>query len=65
MHRIQIVVVHTGHRIRYYPVPEGESWKVDPEWRQIIIGVGVPRTCIPLDNVVSYSIEYLGDPNAA
>lgn len=56
--KLQLVVTHTGNRIRYYPVTlEGGGWKVDTETRQIVIGLGVPRTWIPLDNVLSYAIE--------
>jgi hypothetical protein len=54
--KLHLVVVHTGHRIRYYPIPE-TGWKIDPEWRQIVLGVGVPRTFIPMDNILSYDIE--------
>jgi hypothetical protein len=50
--KLQLVVIHTGHRIRYYQIPAEGGWKVDTETRH-----GVPRDFVPLDNVLSYSIE--------
>lgn len=54
---IHLVVSFKGHRTRYFPVPPDQGWKVDADSRQIIVGTGVPRTHIPLDNVLYYSIE--------
>lgn len=42
---------------RYYPVPPEQGWKLDTMNRCLVIGRGVPRTWIPLDNVASYIIE--------
>jgi hypothetical protein len=58
--KLQLVVIHTGHRIRYYQIPAEGGWKVDTETRQLVIGRGVPRDFVPLDNVLSYSIEEVG-----
>lgn len=58
MKKLQLVVTHTGNRIRYYPISmETGGWKVDTETRQIVVGTGVPRTWIPFDNILSYDIE--------
>lgn len=54
----QIVVQHFNGSFAYYPVSiECGGWKIDATTRCILIGKGVPRTWIPLDNVVNFSIE--------
>jgi len=56
--RLQLVVNHTGNVIRYYPVSfESGGWHVNSATREIVIGKGVPREFVPLDNVLSYRIE--------
>jgi len=55
--RIQLVVLGKDGVYQYYTVPQGQSWKVDPVNRELVIGRGVPRTHVPLDNVRSYTIE--------
>lgn len=55
---IQLVVWHRGsHMPSYYSVPPIQGWRIDSETRHIVIGRGVPRKLIPLDNVLSYDIE--------
>lgn len=41
----------------YYQIPADQGWRIDTLHRQIVVGKGLPRTMIPLDNVLSYSIE--------
>jgi hypothetical protein len=40
----------------HYAVPTNEGWRVDPRWRLLVIGHGVPRVMIPLDNVQHFEI---------
>lgn len=55
--KIQLVVWHRGEsKPNYYTVPKS-GWRVDTTHRQIVIGHGLPRVMIPLDNVLSYSLE--------
>lgn len=57
MKKLQLVVWHKGaHTPSYYVIPE-TGWRIDGETRQIVIGKGMPRKMIPLDNVLSYDIE--------
>jgi hypothetical protein len=51
---LQLEVIYMDHSMLYYPVAEG--WKIDPAQRVIVVGRGVPRTMIPLDNVRAFSI---------
>jgi hypothetical protein len=55
---LQLVVSYFNGQTGYYTVPDS-GWKVEPSNRQIIIGKGVPRKFIPLDNVACYDIEEL------
>ena len=52
---VHIVVEYANHETRYYPVPTGESWRVDTALRMLIVGHGPGRQMIPLDNVMSFS----------
>lgn len=54
---IQLVVTYADHQIGYYPVPPGQGWKIDAASRCIVIGRGVPRQMVPLDNVQTIEIE--------
>lgn len=54
--RLQLIVTYFDHTIMYYPIDAGQGWKIDSATRQIVIGRGVPRTFIPLDQVRSYDI---------
>lgn len=56
MTRVQIVVTYNDHTTMYYPIPEGESWKISHPHRCIVIG-RMPRTYIPLDQVRSFTVE--------
>lgn len=57
--RVQLVVWHRGsHTAAYYTVPE-TGWRIDCETRHLVLGKGLPRKLIPLDNVLSYDIEEL------
>lgn len=55
--RLQLVVTYSDHQIMYFPISADQGWRVSTEHRQIVIGRGVPRTMIPLDSVLYYSIE--------
>ena len=56
---LQLVVTYSDDTTRYYPVTYAGGWKVDPVHRELVIGRGVPRTFVPLDNVRAYSIEHV------
>lgn len=54
---IQLVVWHRGtHSPAFYTVPDS-GWRIDAEVRMLVLGKGVPRTFIPLDNIRSFDIE--------
>lgn len=55
---IHIAVSYHDHQTGFYPVPEGEGWRIDAASRCIVIGHGVPRTYVPLDNVQVFSVEH-------
>jgi len=52
---IHLAIEYKDGSSRYYPV--SDSWRVDTTFRMIVIGRGVPRIHIPLDNVYSIEIE--------
>ncbi|MEU7771243.1 hypothetical protein AB0C44_07945 [Micromonospora taraxaci] len=52
---VQLAVEHFDHQTRYYPANGG--WRIDAASRCIVIGKGLPRTHIPLDNVVAWRVE--------
>ena len=53
---VQLVVTYNDHTIMYYPIPEGEGWKISNPHRCIVIG-RLPRTYVPLDQVRSFNVE--------
>jgi hypothetical protein len=56
--RVQIVVWFLGQDLpRYFPVPKDEGWRFDTNHRELVIGKGMGRTHVPLDNVAYYSPE--------
>jgi hypothetical protein len=56
--KLQLVVWFRGvNSPSYFPVGPERGWKVDTTHRQIVVGIGIPRTMIPLDNVLHYEIE--------
>ena len=57
MANIQLEISYNDNSTMFYPVPDGQGWKIDPAMRVIVIGRGVPRTMIPLDTVKSIEIE--------
>jgi hypothetical protein len=61
MKKIQLVVQYFNGQRGYYSIPEGQGWKVLTESRQIVVGRGVPRTFIPLDSVMCYTVEEYTD----
>lgn len=61
MKRIQIQVDYIGNTQRWYPVPPEQGWKIDTDTREIKIGVGFPRTVVPLDRVLSYEVQEYED----
>jgi hypothetical protein len=52
---LQLAVLHHDHTFTYYPANGG--WRIDNPSRCIVVGSGVPRTYVPLDNVRSFDIE--------
>lgn len=54
--KLHLVVTYNDHQIGFYPVNE-EGWKIDSAKRCIVIGRGVPRTLVPLDNVQRIDLE--------
>jgi len=54
---VQLIVVHMDDTRSYHPVSLRRGWKICPTRREIIVGGGLPRTHIPLDNVKYYNIE--------
>jgi hypothetical protein len=61
MSRLQVVVTYADDQVRYYPLSRETGWRIDPVYRQLILGKGLPRTYIPLDSVRSYDIEEIAD----
>lgn len=41
----------------YFPIAPGGSWRLDCQHRELIIGKGMGRIHVPLDNVLYYSPE--------
>jgi hypothetical protein len=61
--KLQLVVTYFDHTIMYFPVSaERGGWKIDNPSRCLIVGHGVPRTFIPLDQVRSFDIAPSGSP---
>lgn len=54
--RTQLVVSYADHSTRYYVIGPGSSWRIDAASRCLVIGRGVPRTYVPLDQVRSFDI---------
>jgi hypothetical protein len=52
--RIQLAVLFNDHTTMYYPCTDG--WRFDAPSRCIVVGRGVPRTHIPLDQVRSFEV---------
>jgi hypothetical protein len=61
MSRLQLVVTYADDQMRYYPVDRETGWRIDPVYRQVIIGKGLARTMIPFDSIRSYNIEEVPD----
>lgn len=55
--KLQLIVEYLNSQTRYYPIKFDPGWRIDTMHRQIVIGIGVPRTMIPLDSVAAYHIE--------
>lgn len=53
---IELHVNYVNGNHQAYAVDPGGGWRFDVTHRQLIIGGGVPRVCIPLDLVTSYEI---------
>jgi hypothetical protein len=41
----------------YFQVTANQGWRIDTQHREIIIGTGMGRIHVPLDNVMYYSPE--------
>lgn len=57
---VHLVVTYCDNTIMYYPVPVDQGWRVDAGMRLLVIGTGVPRTHVPLDQVRSFEVERCG-----
>lgn len=53
---IEIQVTYMSHQTAYFPIDPGEGWRVDPAGRTLVVGHGVPRIHVPLDNVLFFSL---------
>jgi hypothetical protein len=58
---LQLAVLYNDNTTMYYPVNPDRPWRVDAATRCLVIGHGVPRTHVPLDQVRSFGIEHV-DP---
>ena len=56
--RVHLVVTYTDHTVMYYPTERG--WRINNPQRCIVIGRGLPRTYIPLDQVRAFVVEECG-----
>lgn len=58
MRRVQIVVWYKGlDQPSHFPIEPGSSWRMDQQHRELVIGRGMGRIHVPLDNVLYYSPE--------
>lgn len=62
--RLQLIVTYFDHAIMYYPTDAGQGWKIDSASRCLVVGRGVPRTMIPLDQVRSFDIAPMENSGA-
>lgn len=60
-HDVQLVVEYADHQTRYYPANPG--WRVDAASRCLVIGRDLPRTYIPLDRVMAWTVEQVNPRN--
>lgn len=55
---VRIVVWYKGLDLpSYFQVTAEQGWRIDTQHREIIIGKGMGRIHVPLDNVMYYSPE--------
>lgn len=54
---VHLRVTHMNGTSTVHPVSDGDGWRVDTWTRSLVIGRGLGRVHIPLDNVASYSPE--------
>lgn len=56
---IQLIVWHRmAQKPKYYKVSKAEDgWRIDTDIRHLVIGRGMGRIMIPLDNVESYEVD--------
>lgn len=59
---IEIQVTYTTHQQAFFPIDPGEGWRVDPATRTLVVGHGVPRIHVPLDNVMMFELVEKSDP---
>jgi hypothetical protein len=53
---IEIAVTYNTHQQAFFPIDPGEGWRVDPASRTLVVGHGVPRIHVPLDNVMFFTL---------
>lgn len=49
--KVHIHVVFFSDVEDFIPVPEGEGWKIDACRRLLIVGKGLGRVMVPLENI--------------
>lgn len=54
---VRLAVTHATNQVTFYEVPPEQGWKVDYASRCLIIGSGVPRMYVPLDDVLYFAVE--------
>jgi hypothetical protein len=59
---IEIEVTYNDHSQGYFPINPEEGWRVNPAQRCLVIGHGVPRIHVPLDNVLYFTLLEKPDP---
>lgn len=58
--QIHLHVVYSDHQSGFFPVDPEQGWKINTADRMLIIGRGVPRKMVPLENVQVILIEDCG-----
>lgn len=59
---IEIEVTYNDHSQGYFPIDQRQGWRVNPAQRCLVIGHGVPRIHVPLDNVLYFTLLEKPDP---
>lgn len=54
---LRLSVLFLDNQRNWYQLGEGRGWRIDPVHRAIVIGRGIERIIIPLDNVRLFEFE--------